>query len=159
MKPVKQTVLASILARLEEEAATLRLATQAALAAATDEENKPENQYDTRALEASYLAQGQAKRLEEMERALRVLRDFPLRPCTESVASGALVEAKSDAGSEGKSSWFFLLPFGAGVTVEVSGQRVAVLTLESPLGREFFGKKIGDSCTFSRKEYEILSLA
>ncbi|WP_305844875.1 hypothetical protein [Photobacterium leiognathi] len=47
---------------------TLQAATEAAMRAyntATDDENVAENQYDTLALEASYLAHGQAQRVEE----------------------------------------------------------------------------------------------
>ena len=49
--------------------------------ASTHEENIPDNKYETLALEASYLAQGQANRAQEIRRALEtykqlVLQDF-----------------------------------------------------------------------------------
>ena len=51
-----------ILARLAADQELLLQSARAAHAEATDEQNKAENKYDTRALEASYLAQGQANR-------------------------------------------------------------------------------------------------
>src|SRR5271163_799711 len=54
---------------------------KAALEGATHEEAKPENDKDTRALEQSYLARGQAARIQELREGLTavealLLRDF-----------------------------------------------------------------------------------
>lgn len=62
----KQMLLDDIQEKLK---LTLQAATEAAMRAyntATDDENVAENQYDTLALEASYLAHGQAQRVEGM---------------------------------------------------------------------------------------------
>lgn len=151
---MKAAVLQAVTTKLEAELATLRQASEAAYDAATGEESRPENQYDTRALEASYLAAGQAKRVQDTERMITVLKSFPTT--ASSVAgSGALVEAES----EERSFWFVLLPFGAGITVEVAGRKISVVTLDSPLGQAMSGKKSGDSFELARpggaKEYEI----
>lgn len=155
---MKKPLLASILLQLEEEASTLKLATQAALAAATDEESKPENQYDTRALEASYLAAAQGKRLQEVQRMIEVLRGFPAQSANPVVGSGSLLELSS----EGKVFWYFLLPFGAGLGATIEGKKISVVTLDSPLGQALQGRKSGDAFEFNRpggtKEYEILSV-
>ena len=44
-------------------------------AAATHEECQPDNKYDTTALEASYLAQGQANRAQEIRQGLEAYRE------------------------------------------------------------------------------------
>lgn len=155
--PSKEELLRAVKTELQAELAHLEQATKAALSAATDEESRPENEYDTRALEASYLAAAQGKRVLELKRMLGMIESFPAVENSGPVSSGSLVEVES----EGKRSWYFLLPFGAGVSAESSGQRVAVVTLDSPLGRALSGKRAGDMAELPRpggpKEFEILS--
>ena len=156
---MKKALLAAVIAQLEEEKLFLQEATKAAIDAATSEESRPENVYDTRALEASYLAAAQGKRLQEVERTLNVLKSFPAseRPQTQ-VGSGSMVELES----EGKVFWYFLLPFGAGIQSEKNGVRTTVVTLDSPLGKLLLGKKVGETFTFAKpgggRDYEILSI-
>lgn len=156
--PSKQELLRSVKTELQAELVHLEQATKAALSAATDDESRPENQYDTRALEASYLAAAQGKRVLELKRMLAMLEAFPATESRGPASSGSLVEAES----EGKQSWYFLLPFGAGVSASSSGQKVAVVTLDSPLGRALAGKRVGEVAELPRpggpKEFEILSI-
>lgn len=156
--PNKQELLLAVKRELQAELAHLEQATKAALSAATDEESRPENEYDTRALEASYLAAAQGKRVLEIKRMLGVIETFPSAATSGPIVSGSLVEVES----EEKTSWYFLLPFGAGVSASSSGQKVAVVTLDSPLGRALLGKKAGDVAELARpggpKEFEILSV-
>ena len=72
----KSAVLDSILARLDTELEALMRGARASFAAATDPDSKAENKYDTRTLEASYVARGQAQRVEELQQALRGFRDL-----------------------------------------------------------------------------------
>jgi len=155
---VKKELLAKVVSTLQAEFETVSAAAKAAIHAATAEESQPENQYDTFALEASYLAAAQGRRVQELERMIQVLSSFPLAPCS-NVGSGSLLEVESD----GQRFYYFLLPFGAGVSLEVSNKKATVVTLDSPLGQLFQGKKAGDTVEFTRggavKEYEILSLS
>lgn len=155
---MKAAVVAAVLAKLEQELIQLRASANAAQAAATDEENKPENQYDTRALEASYLADAQKARVAALERAVKALAEGPIPGKSSSVTTGSLVEAES----EGQSRWFFLLPAAAGVTVELGGKKISVLGHESPVGRALLDKSIGDTIEVRGpggvKEYEIVAL-
>ena len=66
----KSAVLAAILAHLEIELEALLKGAKASFAAATDPDSKAENKYDTRTLEASYVARGQAQRVTELQEAL-----------------------------------------------------------------------------------------
>ena len=155
---MKAQLLQQLITALERDLAASQAAAKAAMENATGEESKPENQYDTRALEASYLAAGQNARVEELKRGLQILRALPLRAYDEGtpIAAGALVELDA----EGETSTYFVLPAGAGLSVEEGGRRVQVLTPDSPLGRLVMGKAEGDSLEFvragTRKEYEIV---
>src|SRR3954452_6187110 len=94
----KRRLIETIQAHLAEELATLMQAAKAAHEAATHEESKPEDQYDTRGLEASYLARGQAERLAQLQKLATILKTHPPRSFgpKEAVAPGALVELDSE---------------------------------------------------------------
>jgi transcription elongation GreA/GreB family factor len=100
--------------------------------AATHAESKAENKYDTRGLEAAYLADGQRRRAHEIETALSSYRNLPVRShINEAITLGALVSLESP----GVRRWVFLGPDAAGLNVTVAGHEVLVITPHSPLGR------------------------
>lgn len=127
---------------LAADLATLERAQQAAIEGATHEEAKPENDKDTRALEASYLARGQALRLEDLRRGLAELRALRVRAFGEDslIALGALVTVEEAE----RTTSFLLAPHGGGTSL--GGGNVQVVTPRSPLGRALLGKCEGDDC-------------
>jgi len=66
----KRAIIQKITAKLVSELEVYFRAAQFSRAEATHESNKPENKYDTRGLEASYLARGQSKQAAELEAAI-----------------------------------------------------------------------------------------
>lgn len=135
----KPELLARILERLRAELDLLTRAALATHAEATHEENKAEDKYDTRGLEASYLAHGQSRAAEEAADAVAqfqalVLRDFAPG---EAIALGALVRLQDG-------SRYFLGPRAGGTEVEADGKTVMVVTPSSPLGRQLVGRRQGD---------------
>jgi transcription elongation GreA/GreB family factor len=139
--PDKRALRDELVALLAADLATLERAQQSAVEAATHEEAKPENDKDTRALEASYLARGHALRLEELRAAVGELRAWePRAPRPGSVvALGALVEVEDDSGAH----TLFLAPHGGGL--RLAGGAVQVVTPRSPIGRALLGKAEGDT--------------
>ncbi len=144
----KADVLKAILSLLETELATIVRVAKAAHEEATHEESKAEDQYDTRGLEASYLAGAQAQRAQELESQLASIRTISSQenPPNRAIAPGALVELISS----GSSQWVLLAARGGGVQVTVSGVAVRVISLQSPLGEELLGRRVGE-------EFEIES--
>jgi transcription elongation GreA/GreB family factor len=128
--------------QIRAQLSTLERAHAAAIAGATHEEAKPENDKDTRALEQSYIARGQAMRVEELRGELANVEAMPLRDFGEAqpAALGALVVVEED----GRQLSFFLAPGGGGATL--ARGTVQVLTPQSPLGRALLGKRAGDDC-------------
>lgn len=154
---MKAKVIAAILKNLRSEHEQLSRAAAAAHDAATNEESKPENQYDTRALEASYLASAQKQRVSALDFSIRTLEELPLSKVS-AAGPGTLLEVNV----EDQTRWFFFYPLAAGVVVEVEGRRISVIGQESPVGKALLGKSAGDSVEISgpagKKEYEIVSL-
>ena len=130
--------------RLELKASLDRLARAAmdAHAAATDPDSKAEGKYDTRSLEASYLAAGQARQVDELADALRVFETFTLPDFAidDPIGMGALVEADM----RGETSWLLLAPAAGGMVIEMDGQDITLLTPASPLYQSLLGRRTGD---------------
>jgi transcription elongation GreA/GreB family factor len=138
----KATLRDELLERLRGELDQLEGAHRAALEGATHEESRPENSKDTRALEQSYLARGQALRVADARRAVAdVAAMWVGRAGTdEPVAVGALVTT-----TEGDDARVMLLAPHGGGSVLAAG-RVHVVTPQSPLGRALLGRRAGETC-------------
>ncbi len=158
----KAELLAGILARLQSEVDLLTSAALATHAEATDEENKAEDKYDTRGLEASYLAHGQSKAAEEAALAVAQFRALNPRVAApgEPISLGSLVTV-SDASA--RPAHYFIGPRAGGTEVEFEGSTVMVITPQSPLGRELVGRRLGDRIATSlggkRSELTISRIA
>ena len=66
----KTEILRLLRESVSADLTTMSAAQRAVVDGATHEENRPENDKDTRALEQSYLARGQAQRVVELQHAL-----------------------------------------------------------------------------------------
>lgn len=139
----KHAVHQLVLEKLVVDLDIAQRAAQTAYETATHEENIAENKYDTLGLEASYLAAGQAKRVEEIKQALTLCHSMALRAYDDErgIEVGALVGLEDE---NGRQQWLFLAPDAAGLKVEVVGQPVTVITARSPLGKSLLGKFEGD---------------
>lgn len=156
----KRALIASIISQLEENLAAAKDSARISREAATNEESKPENEYDTRALEASYLAGAQSRRVVEIEDLISIfkfiqVKDF--RP-DEKISASALVEVELD----GKKSFLFIMPKGGGLSLKVQGHNVQIVTPTSPLGEALLDLKAGDSAVVeigeADIEYDIISV-
>lgn len=136
---MKALLLDAIREELRAQLLRLKLAAQEAHAAATDAGSKAESKYDTRNLEASYLASGQAKQVEELAEALRLFEAFDASfiAQVDTIVMGSLIET-----SDGY--WFLLAPSAGGLEIFCEGREVTVLTPPSPLYQKLLGKKCGD---------------
>jgi transcription elongation GreA/GreB family factor len=138
---IDKTALRDELVRvLAADLAVRERAYKAAREGATHEEAKPENDKDTRALEQSYLARGEALRIEELRAGLADVRAVRPRPASagDPVALGALVVTEDE---DGAATTLWLAPHGGGV--KLTGG-VQVVTPRSPLGRALLGARAGD---------------
>lgn len=139
---IKRSIHAELLSIVSGDLNTIERAHRATREAATHEEAKPENDKDTRALEQSYLARGQAKRIEELRAGVADIEAMPLRlfSADEAVKLGAIVELSDDR----TDTTVFVAPYGGGS--KLANGSIQVVTPRSPLGRGLVGRQVGDEC-------------
>jgi transcription elongation GreA/GreB family factor len=137
----KRAIIRKVVARLTEELQVYFRAAHASRTEATHESSKAENKYDTRGLEASYLARGQSKQAAEIEAAIAEFEKMAVRNfgAGEPVDLGALVELEHG----GENSFYFIGPRAGGTEVLHDKKEILVITPQSPLGEQLMGKKSG----------------
>jgi transcription elongation GreA/GreB family factor len=136
---VKKELLNELLGKMKEELHELEEAAQANKEFATDQEFKAESKYDTRSLEASYLASAEAKRVEDLKLEIQMLEEIDLKTSDE-ISIGSLVELKH----QDQVRSYFLIPTAGGTMLKMDDKAVLVVSVFSPLGAEVLGLKIGD---------------
>ena len=156
----KAELLKRIVASLMENLALLEKAARASHAEATHESSKAENKYDTRGLEAAYLAGGQARQVREMLDSVELYSTMTAKDfaADEPIDLTALVELEID----GAHSTYFIGPKGGGLEIIHQRKEIMVITPQSPLGQNLMGKKRGDRWTAqvggSQTRYQVVSV-
>ncbi len=145
---------------MEADLNVLLQSAQVAYEAATHSENKAEDQYDTRGLEASYLAEAQGKRSSQLNADLHLFRTIELKKFTKKTPIQATALVTVDC--EGKETTYLLMPCAGGLTTEYKGQRIQVITPQSPIGAALLGKQVDDQITIlvqnKSKDFDIVSV-
>lgn len=141
----KRAVVDVLLSQVRDELAGVERMTAAARDEATSPESRPENKYDTRATEASYLAVGQGQRMAALRRLVAFLETRP-----DELALIEVADARGPA-------WFLRAPDGGGRRVTVDGVDVVVVTVESPVGAALAGAEVGDTVTIGVRVVEVVA--
>lgn len=146
----KSLLIKKLVAQLDAELDRYTQAARAAQADATDDQSRAENKYDTRGLEASYLAHGQSRQAMETAQAREQFAALEQRDFSpgDPVGIGALVEL---AGG-GESAFYFVGPSAGGMEILHEGREVFVVTGQSPLGRQLIGKRAGERLADGRHD-------
>lgn len=137
----KAMVIDAVLSALNEQLEVAQVATREASDYATHEESKADSKWDTQGLEASYLAAGQGAQVLAIGNSIRVWSSQreELRHCSR-IEAGALFALQQGPGRD----WFFLSTAAGGLSVEVDGSRVTVITAQSPIARQLVGRSVGE---------------
>jgi hypothetical protein len=140
---MKEEIVELIRAELRARLDRLAKAAKAAHAAATDPGSKAESKYDTRSLEESYLATGQARQVKVLGETLRAFENLRLKDFSagEEIAAGALAEVERD----GAVMLFLLAPASGGLEIDFQGREITLLSPESPLYQNLLGNRKGDT--------------
>ena len=156
----KRAIIKKITAKLAGELELYHRAAQFARAEATHEQNKAENKYDTRGLEASYLARGQSRQAAELQAAIAAFEKLGARTfgAGEPIDVGAFVEL----GFNGENTAYFIGPRAGGTEVLHDKREVLVITPQSPLGEQLMGRKQGDALKLklagAQNQYQVTAV-
>lgn len=131
-----------VIQQLETDLAGLNKAVAETHAVSSGEENKQEGKYDTRSIEASYLADAQKAQAKTIEAAIYKLHNLTLTDDPDTAILGSIVILSLNSNDEDHQ--FFLLPAGGGIILEYESSPLTVVTPESPIGKEIIGKAITD---------------
>ncbi len=157
----KKLIVRKIVDDLTARAALHVDAARAAHAEATDVENKAEDRYDTRGLEAAYLAAGQSRQTAETERAIAAFKTMKLPKFgpKDPVDLGALVDLQVKGEDP---SLYFIGPSAGGTEIVHEKRTLLVITPQSPLGEQLVGRKQGDRLKIriagTSNEYRLLTV-
>lgn len=156
----KRSLVKKIVTELRAELESYSRAARSAQAEATHEQNKAENKYDTRGLEAAYLAGAQSRQAAETQNAIESFEKLTLREfgASDPVDLSALVEVENGR----ERGFFFVGPCKGGLEIKQNGKEVVVLTPQAPLGAQLVGRKTGDRFVWgagtTAVEYRIRSV-
>jgi hypothetical protein len=162
---VKQDVYTAITEALLRRYETAKWAAKQAHEAATNEESVAENKYDTFGLEASYLAHGQSQRVLECEKDWLLFSKTPLVTFSKdsAVELWSIVILTELESSSDMKKYFFISPCAGGLSVEIKGETVYLVTASTPVGKILMGKTLGDEVDLSQNgrqiAYEITTIA
>ena len=156
----KDALYKELVAAITAERDRLVAAHRASKEGLASEESRAESDKDMRSTEASYLARGQAIRVEALEADRQRVLSMKLRSFKEddALAMSALVTLESSHGRV----VVFLAPAGGGVRLGPDGA-IQVVTHASPLGKALLGAHAGDTVEVDRagvlEELDIVEVA
>jgi len=157
---MKKQIMDQLLTKVRQELANAEAASADTSSYARDGDVKSDGKYDTRGIEAGYLASAQQKRVEELKLELQMLEETPLREFTydDEVGLGALV----DIDLHGQTRRYFLCSTAGGTILNVDGTIVLVISIFSPLGDAVLGTRVGEVFELETPQgvrpYEVKSL-
>jgi transcription elongation GreA/GreB family factor len=157
----KAQIIKQIVASLSKNLGVLEKAARASHAEATHESSKAESKYDTRGLEAAYLAGGQARQAMEILDSIKLYEALTAKDfaADEPIDLSALVELAADCAR----TMYFIGPKNGGLEIEHQRTEITVITPQSPLGQNLMGKKAGQRWTAklggSVVKYHIVSVS
>lgn len=145
--PDKSLVRDALAAALERSLQTMVNAAKSTREGAIHEDSRAEGDKDMRSTEQSYLARGQAMRVEDLAEQLQRLAGFSLErfDADSAIGAGALVLVQVDEAQR----VFFVMPHGGGNVLRVDDVEVTVVTPSSPVGQALLGKLVGDEFELS----------
>ncbi len=138
---MKNKLRDQVILQLETDLASLKKAAAETHSLSTGDENKQEGKYDTRSIEASYLADAQTQQAKQLEEGIFKLRNLTLTDDPDTAILGAIVILTTEDASDYQ---FFLLPAGGGITLEYEDSPLTIVTPESPIGEIIITSSIAD---------------
>lgn len=158
---LKQKIIEQLLIKAKADLHSAESASKSAQAYKSADDMKSEGKYDTRAIEAGYLAGAQEKRVEELRLEVQMLEELPSRSfkTSEPASVGALVELKHNENLQ----TYFICSTAGGTMLNIDGQPVLVISVFSPIGAAVVNLEVGETFELEAPSgsriYEVVSIA
>jgi transcription elongation GreA/GreB family factor len=125
---------------------------------ATSKDLQAEGKYDTRKIEASYLAGAQSRRVEELRLNLALMRKFHIDDHSqlEEIKIGSLVTCYRSGQEAAKKSYFFISPASGGQILEIDGHNIQLISQHSPIGKALLSIDNGDQFTLDHGKRRLV---
>lgn len=154
----KKKIVEALIEKLNTELKELEGAARSARDLATSSESKSEGKYDTRAIEASYLAGAQSKRVEEIKMDIQMLEDLDVSSVSSKLQLGSLALINCN----GQERFYFLSSTSGGSMLMIDNHPILVISVFSPIGDAALGLGVGESFEVETpkesREYEIKNI-
>lgn len=149
----KSTIIEQIIAQLTAELHVAETAANQAHLAATDDQSIAETQYDTLAIEAGYLAQGQSQRASEIKADINQLKAILVTEgkSGKKVSIASLVQLEKE---QKQNNFLFISPAAGGYKCQVFNSHkqechITLVTPRSPMGSALLGKELDDEVSLT----------
>ncbi|WP_372651617.1 GreA/GreB family elongation factor [Halobacteriovorax sp.] len=155
----KKALVANLLEQLNTELDKAKAAYKTAKSTTQDPDFKSESKWDTRSIEAGYLAGAQKVRVDELEMDVNAIEELATGALDKkpSVGIGSLVEIKHNETTRK----YFIAPAAGGYMVNLDGDVALVISVFSPIGNEVLDLTDGDifevETAGKTREYEVIS--
>ena len=160
MVAARKDLIEAFLNQISKDRESIKASIDDAHTAATHEETAAKSKWDTFALENSYLANGQVKRLQELDAAYDYLKKLSQPASTDTVQEGHLVVLEDE---NGKRQQVLLSKLGGGIKAYVSGSTYQVLSLQTPLAKAILGSGLDETAEIQIQgkeiEYQIVKIS
>lgn len=154
----KQLIVQAIVVKLESELASLKAIVDNARNEVIHGDMKQDGKYDTRAIEAGYLAGAQKRRLQELQNDIDSIKLISIESNSTEVGVGSMVKVSK----EEELKRFFIVNASGGFSVEIENKEVMVISSKSPVAKSIWSKEQGDefimTSTSGEVECEIISV-
>ena len=129
----KSKIIRELKDKASEELAKFKKTYDSTRTMANQEDMKAESKWDTRGTEAKYLADGQQRRIEELEQEVALIEQLHFKnyKTEDEVALGAVVEIEFNHISR----YYFICSTAGGTILNIDGVPILVISVFSPIGR------------------------
>lgn len=155
----KTRIVEQLIAKLNNELIEVESAAKSTKDLATSADLKSEGKYDTRAIEASYLASAQNKRVEEIKLDIQMLEDLnvQMEPAIKlQLGSLALIRCNN------QERFYFISSTSGGSMLMIDEKPILVISVFSPIGDAALGLGPGESFEVETpkdtRQYKVLEV-
>ena len=155
----KSVILSKLINQLNEELDKAKTAYETAKNLTQEPDFKAESKWDTRSIEAGYLAGAQKKRVDELEMDVKMIEELAGEKLNKaaSVGIGSLVDIEFND----QTRKYFIAPTAGGTMIEDNGEVVLVISVFSPIGDGVVNLSENDTFEIEMKganrEYTVVS--